>query len=125
MNRITSGEFQKEFGRYRTEAHKKAVIITNHGRDDLALISADEYKRLRRLDHQAFYAREVPQEVAGEHGTSAAAPKSEPLDDEKIEKIRAMLIEAEESIEKYGYSTLTTKERLDTFKVKAKARGRL
>ncbi len=46
-------------------------------------------------------------------------------EDEKIEKIRAMLIKAEESVEKYGHSTLTAKERLDTFKEKAKARGLL
>ena len=44
---------------------------------------------------------------------------------EKIEKIRAMLIEAEESVEKYGYSTLTPEDRLNAFKEKAKARGRL
>ncbi len=46
-------------------------------------------------------------------------------EDEKIEKIRAMLIEAEQSVEKYGHSTLTPEERLDTFKEKAKARGLL
>ncbi|MEJ2442660.1 MAG: type II toxin-antitoxin system prevent-host-death family antitoxin [Exilibacterium sp.] len=69
MQKVTSGEFQKEFGRYRTEAHKGAIIITNHGRDDLALISADEYKRLRVLDQRAFYAHELPDEVIDELGT--------------------------------------------------------
>ena len=69
MHKVTSGEFQKEFGRFRMEAHKDAVIITNHGRDDLALISAEEYARLRQLDQQAFYANELPQEVVDELGT--------------------------------------------------------
>lgn len=35
---------QKEFGRYRTVAHREAVIITNYGCDDLALIFAEECK---------------------------------------------------------------------------------
>jgi prevent-host-death family protein len=63
MDKVTSGEFQREFGRYRSIAHKEAVVITNHGRDDVVLISADEYKRLRGLDQQAFYAHELPADV--------------------------------------------------------------
>ncbi len=82
MNKITSREFQKEFGRYRTVAHREAVIITNHGRDDLALISADEYKRLRQLDQQAFYAHELPDEVIEELGTVPIAQESSQFDDE-------------------------------------------
>ena len=40
-------------------------------------------------------------------------------EDKKIEKIRAMLIEAEDSVEKYGYSTLSPKDRLEIFKQQA------
>lgn len=75
MTKISSAEFQKEFGRFRTQAHKEAVIITNHGRDDLALISADEYKRLCSLDQQTFYAHELPDDVIAEMG-------SQPIPDE-------------------------------------------
>ncbi|MCP4433797.1 MAG: type II toxin-antitoxin system prevent-host-death family antitoxin [Gammaproteobacteria bacterium] len=82
MNKVTSGEFQKEFGRYRTAAHKAAVIITNHGRDDLALISADEYKRLRQLDQQAFFADELPNEVIEELGTVPVSKEARAFDDE-------------------------------------------
>jgi len=82
MNKVTSREFQKEFGRYRTEAHKGAVIITNHGRDDLALISADEYSRLRQLDQQAFYANELPAEVISELGTLPIPKEAYKFDDE-------------------------------------------
>ncbi len=69
MTKVTSAEFQKEFGRFRTQAHREAVIITNHGRDDLALISADEYKRLRALDQQALYAHELPKDVTNNLGS--------------------------------------------------------
>jgi len=76
MNKVTSGEFQKEFGRYRTEAHKGVVIITNHGRDDLALISVEEYRRLRQLDQQAFYVNELPSNVIDELGSIPLAKEA-------------------------------------------------
>ena len=82
MNKVTSGEFQKEFGRYRTVAHREAVIITNHGRDDLALISADEYKRLRQLDQQAFHAHELPADVVEELGTVPIPEEARQFNDE-------------------------------------------
>lgn len=69
MLKVTSGQFQKEFGRYRSEAHREAVIITNHGRDDLALISAQEYARLREFDQVARYVWELPGEVVEVFGS--------------------------------------------------------
>ena len=86
MNKITSGEFQKEFGRFRTLAHKEAVIITNHGRDDLVLLAADEYKRLRQLDQQAFYVHELPPEVIEEFGSVPIAEESRQYDHEYEDK---------------------------------------
>jgi len=46
-------------------------------------------------------------------------------ENEQIEKIRALLIEAEKSIEEQGYSPLTVEERLAEFKKKAGERGLL
>lgn len=48
--RVTSSEFQKEYGRYSTLAKRQAVTITNHGRAELVVLDAEEYERLRRLD---------------------------------------------------------------------------
>ena len=48
--RVTSSEFQKEYGRYSTMAKRQAVTITNHGRAELVILDAEEYERLRRLD---------------------------------------------------------------------------
>jgi prevent-host-death family protein len=74
---VTSAEFQKAFGRYREKALREPVTITNHGRESLVLISADEYRRLRRrqrrvmglddftdADLAAIAASEAPQEAA-------------------------------------------------------------
>lgn len=48
--RITSSEFQKQYGRYASLAKRQAVTITNHGRAELVILDAEEYERLRRLD---------------------------------------------------------------------------
>jgi prevent-host-death family protein len=48
--RVTSSEFQKEYGRYSALARREAVTITNHGRAELVVLDAEEYERLRRLD---------------------------------------------------------------------------
>ena len=48
--KITSSEFQKEYGRYSAMAKRQAVTITNHGRAELVVLDAEEYERLRRLD---------------------------------------------------------------------------
>ena len=82
MLKITSAVFQKEFGRFRTQAHKEAIIITHHGRDDVALISADEYQRLCELDQQAFYPHELPGEVIERLGTVSIPEEAYQFDHE-------------------------------------------
>jgi prevent-host-death family protein len=52
MVRVPASEFQREFGRFRGVAHREAVIVTSHGRDDVVLLSADEYQRLCDVDER-------------------------------------------------------------------------
>jgi prevent-host-death family protein len=54
MARVPASEFQRQFGRLRGVAHREAVIVTSHGRDDVVLLSAEEYQRLRSLDRRAM-----------------------------------------------------------------------
>jgi len=54
MAKGPSGKFQKEFGHYRTVAHREAVTVTSHGRDDVVLLSAQEYQRLRGLERRSM-----------------------------------------------------------------------
>jgi prevent-host-death family protein len=63
MTKVTSGEFQREFGRYRALAQREPVIITNHGRDDVVLLGAEDYVRLRRYEQKTFHVSELPREV--------------------------------------------------------------
>jgi PHD/YefM family antitoxin component YafN of YafNO toxin-antitoxin module len=50
--RVTASEFQKEYGKYSSLAKRQAVMITNHGRDELVVLDAQEYERLQRLDER-------------------------------------------------------------------------
>ncbi len=56
---VTSAEFQKNFGRYREAAIREAVTITNHGRESLVLLSADEYRRLKKRDREVLHVSEL------------------------------------------------------------------
>ena len=51
---VTSAEFQKGFGRFREAALKEPLTITNHGRDSLVLMAADEYRRLKRRERRVM-----------------------------------------------------------------------
>jgi prevent-host-death family protein len=59
MAKVTAARFQKEFGHFRTLAHREAVTVTSHGRDDVVLLSAEEYERLRSLERRAMHVSEL------------------------------------------------------------------
>lgn len=65
MTSVTSGELQKNFGAYRSIAMREPVTVTNHGRDDLVILSFDEYRRLKMLENRAFHASEMTAEELG------------------------------------------------------------
>lgn len=54
MIRVTSTEFGKEVGRYQDAALSQPVIVTRNGRDRTVMISADEYRRLKRRDREVL-----------------------------------------------------------------------
>ncbi len=63
MSRVSASEFLKNYGLFREKAQREPVTITNHGRDSLVLVSADEYQRLKSFDtRKAYYAHELPEE---------------------------------------------------------------
>lgn len=82
MIKVTSGEFTREFGRFRVLAHREAVVVTHHGRDDVVLIAADDYARLRRYEQKAFHVTQLPKEVIDELGTVAVPEEASQFDHE-------------------------------------------
>ncbi len=59
MQRVTSREFQRNFGRFQNEALKAPLSITRNGRDRLVVLSVEEYERLKRRDRQALAVQEL------------------------------------------------------------------
>lgn len=57
--RVSSAEFQKNFGRYRETAIREPVTITNHGRESLVLLSVDEYRRLKNRDREVLHISQL------------------------------------------------------------------
>jgi prevent-host-death family protein len=79
---VTSAELQKAFGRYREKALKGPVVITNHGRESLVLLSADEYRRLKSQDRRALYPWEMSERDVEGLLASDVAREAEAFDDE-------------------------------------------
>jgi len=59
MQRVTSREFQRNFGHYQDEALKSPLAITRHARERLVILSASEYRRLKRLDRRPLAVEEL------------------------------------------------------------------
>ncbi len=59
MQRVTSREFQRNFGHFQDEALKSPLSITRNGRDRLVVLSVDEYERLKRRDRRALAVEEL------------------------------------------------------------------
>lgn len=56
---ISSAEFLKSYGSVVQTALREPVSITNHGREHLVLLSAEEYRRLKQYDRAALYPWEL------------------------------------------------------------------
>jgi len=80
MIRVSSTEFGKELGRYQDMALHEPVIVTRNGRDRTVVISAEEFKRLKRRDRQVFAAGELPEELLEAVSQSEMDPRHRHLD---------------------------------------------
>ncbi len=74
--KISSAEFQKNFGSLADKALTEPVTITRNGRDRLVLLSVEEYQRLKRRDRRVVRLEDfsdeemaliAPAEVPAEH----------------------------------------------------------
>jgi prevent-host-death family protein len=64
MERVASANFPEEFGRYSEVAQREPVVITDHGRDSLVLLSASEFARLAALDtRRVYHPAELPDDL--------------------------------------------------------------
>ena len=79
--RVSSTEFGQEVDRYEDTALHHPVIVTRDGRDRTVLISADEYRRLKRRDRRAMATTDLPQELVEAIRAVRMDPCHDHLDD--------------------------------------------
>ena len=64
MPRVTSAQFQKQFGTYARLAQREAITITSHGKDSLVVLSVDDYARLKSFDtREAYSVSALPKDI--------------------------------------------------------------
>ena len=61
--KTTTAEVAENFGQFADKAMTEPVTITQHGRDHLVLLSAEEYARLKQGDRRAWRTGEAPPEI--------------------------------------------------------------
>lgn len=62
MITVSAAEFQKRFGLFRNHAQREPVMITSSQGQAVMLLSVEEYRRLKCLDRESFYAWELSDE---------------------------------------------------------------
>ena len=59
---VTSKAVQREYGKVRALALKAPVSITHHGNEDMFLVSAEEFKRLKSRDREVLLVEDLNNE---------------------------------------------------------------
>jgi prevent-host-death family protein len=54
MDVVSAGDFQRRLGYFQDRALVDPVLITRNGRERLVILSAEEYRRLKRRDRQVM-----------------------------------------------------------------------
>ena len=54
MEIVPAAEFQRKIGHYQDKALVEPIVVTRNGRQRVVLLSADEFKRLKRRDRQVM-----------------------------------------------------------------------
>jgi prevent-host-death family protein len=58
MEITTSADFQRKIGYFQDRALVEPVMVTRNGRERVVLLSADEFKRLKRRDREVLRAED-------------------------------------------------------------------
>jgi prevent-host-death family protein len=82
MITVTAAEFQRHFGRYQDEALTQPVAITRNGRERLVMISADEYRKLRRRSREVILVEDLTEEEVRQIASGRMDPRHDYLDAE-------------------------------------------
>ncbi|GJM08831.1 MAG: hypothetical protein DHS20C11_11070 [Lysobacteraceae bacterium] len=82
MSSVKSSEVAKRFGEFAQLAQHEAVEVTSYNRPYVAILSAREYERLRRLDRQAYRVPDLPAEIFQAIESAEPSTNAKAFDDE-------------------------------------------
>lgn len=84
QTKVSAAEFQNNFGRYADAARESPVVVTRYGRDELVVLSAAEYARLRASYRRVVILDETTPDEAAELlqalARAPATPAAQALD---------------------------------------------
>ncbi len=66
MPTVDATTFRRDFGRYKDEAHREAVVVTSHGRVVGVFLSSQDlehYERLKRREREVHVAGAIPDDI--------------------------------------------------------------
>ena len=64
QTKVSAAEFQNNFGRYSDAARRAPVFVTRYGRDELVVVSYEEYARLRSQDRSVIVLSQASEKQA-------------------------------------------------------------
>lgn len=82
MITVSSAEFQRNFGVYQDKALTEPVTITRNGRERIVMVSADEYRRLKRRARAVLAVGELSDADLASIGQAEVSPRHAHLDNE-------------------------------------------
>lgn len=79
---VSSSEFIKNVGRYQDQAQREPVMVMKHSREHTVLLSAEEYRRLRKRTRIVRRTEDLSEAEIAAMGSAEVPPGYERLDDE-------------------------------------------
>lgn len=80
--KVTASEFIRNVGRYQDRAQHEPVLVMKHNREHTVLLSADEYRRLRRRARLVRGTEELSEAEIAAIGRAEIPPGHDHLDEE-------------------------------------------
>jgi prevent-host-death family protein len=79
---VSAAEFLRNIGTYQDMALTKPVAITKNGRERTVLLSAAEYRRLKRRDREVLGLGDLTDEDVASLASAKVDPRHDHLNDE-------------------------------------------
>jgi PHD/YefM family antitoxin component YafN of YafNO toxin-antitoxin module len=80
--KVSSADFQRNFGRYQDMAMTQPVVVMRNGRERTVTVSIEEYQRLKRRDREVLRLEDFTEEMIEAIEKAEPSPESEAFNHE-------------------------------------------